>query len=148
MAEETLVKEALTEQMIEAGDSVTRVLDKSGWPVVASFWSFDPEFNRWRLLLASPEVDSRGPLDGYRRVDEALQRFYAALHIAATVVAPQLSLDDVSVISPNDKRVQVLANAFPPPNNLTPRRVHRTVIGGYYFDDVYFYKLPDVASAA
>jgi hypothetical protein len=154
MAEEILVKETLTDRMIQAGEWLTNLLDKSGWPVVASFWSFDPEINRWRLLLASPEVDAKGPLDSYGRVN-------AALRTAATpkldsdpdgegLLAPlrHLTLDSVSVISPGDRRVQILASAFPPPKNLAAGRVYRTAIGGHYFDDVYFYRLPAVASAA
>lgn len=36
MAEATLVKEVLTDDMIAAGAAVTRTLDAAGWPIVAS----------------------------------------------------------------------------------------------------------------
>jgi hypothetical protein len=62
-------------------------------------------------------------------------------------VSPRLALDGVSVISPADKRVQILASAFSRSGSV-PGRVYRTAIEGYYFDDVYFYKLPVVATAA
>jgi hypothetical protein len=143
MAEEILVKEPLTDRMIRDGEALTRALDESGWPVVASLWWWDYESARWLLLLASPEVDTKGGLlEGYKRVNNALRA------AGAPFDGPELSRSSVSIVSPNDKRVQLLASQFPPPENVSPRRVYRTSIGGHYFDDVYFYRLPAVASAA
>lgn len=42
MAENYVVKEQLTADMIEAGAELTKALDDAGLPVAAAFWLFDP----------------------------------------------------------------------------------------------------------
>jgi hypothetical protein len=90
MAEEILLKETLTEEMKGLGASLTRTLDEARWPVVASFWYFEEDFNRWKLILASPRVNTDGKKEAYGAVIsalKALQQSRANLnHI--TVVAP------------------------------------------------------------
>lgn len=137
MAEETLVKEALTEDMIVAGADLTRSLDRAHWPVAASLWSFVPETNQWRLILASSAVAEEGPLAAYRHVSQALRSS-----------ASKLSLDSVSVVAPTDSLVKVLTSAYRTDSGLEGRRVFRTAINGHFVDDAYVYRLPSVAPAA
>ena len=137
MAEEILVKENLTEQMIEAGAALTRELDHSNWPVLASLWLYEAETNEWRLLIASPTVDSEGPLAAYRCVSGALR-----------TVRPQLSLESISVVSPEDARVRALAAAYQTGFEIQGRRVSRGAVNGHYFDDAFVYRLLPVAPAA
>jgi hypothetical protein len=47
MAEETLVKEALTDEMIEKGASVVEALDKRSFLVDAALWFYLSDLNRW-----------------------------------------------------------------------------------------------------
>jgi hypothetical protein len=56
MAEETVVKEMLTQEMVQAGAELTRRLDKAHLEVCASFWLCMPDKNLWRLIVASPAV--------------------------------------------------------------------------------------------
>ena len=137
MAEATLVKEVLTDDMIAAGAAVTRALDAAGWPVVASLWLFDAESNQWRLVLASPTVTQTGPLAAYRRVGEAL----GALNLA-------LPLGGLSVVPPDDPTVRALASAFRPGMHIEGRRVSRTAINGLFVDDAYLYRIKSVVPAA
>jgi hypothetical protein len=137
MAEETLVKEVLTDQMIAAGSALTRQLDRSNWSVAASLWLYEPEINEWRLLIASPSVSSEGPLAAYRLVSAALQE-----------ITPRLSLDSISVVPPEDARVRALASAYQTGTDIQGRRVFRSAINGYYIDDAYVYRLLPIAPAA
>jgi hypothetical protein len=137
MAEETLVKEVLTDQLIAAGADLTRQLVRSDWPVVGSLWLYEPEINEWRLLIVSPSVDSEGPLAAYRRVSAALQSGES-----------RLSLDNISVVSPEDPRVRALASAHQTGFEIEGRRVSRSAINGFYIDDAYVYRLLPVAPAA
>ena len=63
MAQDTVVKEPLTEAMIRAGAELTRRLDELRWPVFASLWLYLSEGNQWRLMLASPLVASGAILE-------------------------------------------------------------------------------------
>lgn len=137
MAEEILVKEALTDAMIAAGADLMRSLDRAQWPVVASLWLFEAETNQWRLILASPAVTEEGPLAAYRHVSHALRSSCS-----------KLSLDAVSVVAPTDSLVQVLRSAYRTDSGMEGRRVYRTAINGHFVDDAYLYRLPPVAPAA
>src|SRR5213079_3376918 len=112
MAEETLVKEVLTDRLIAAGADLTRQLVRSDWPVVGTLWLYEPEINEWRLLIVSPSVDSEGPLAAYRLVSAALQSGQS-----------RLSLDNISVVSPEDPRVRALASAYQTGFEIEGRRV-------------------------
>jgi hypothetical protein len=137
MAEETLVKEALTEQMIAAGAELTQCLDRARWPVVASLWLFEPENNQWRLLLASPAVDQEGPRQSYRHVSDALREIDTAV-----------SLESVSVVSSEDPLVRVFRSAYRTGQAIEGRRVFRSAINGHFVDDAYVYRILPVAPAA
>jgi hypothetical protein len=73
MAEVTLVKEQLTSGMIDAGAALLRKLDDVGMAPTAAFWLFDAEINEWRLVLASPEVATLGPLAVYLKIGTAIR---------------------------------------------------------------------------
>lgn len=137
MAEETLVKESLTDRMIAAGAELTRTLDRAHWPVVASLWLFEPESNQWRLILASPAVNEKGPLEAYRHVSDALR-----------ATTPKLSLDAISVVSPEDPLIRVLMSAYQTGFEIEGRRVFRSAINGHFVDDAYVYRLLPIAPAA
>jgi hypothetical protein len=137
MAEETLVKEALTDQMIAAGAGLTESLDRAQWPVVASFWLFDSENNHWRLVLASPAVTREGPRESYRHVSNALREMNTGVQ-----------LENVSVVSPEDPLVQVFRSVYRTGRDLEGRRVFRTAINGHFVDDAYVYRILPVAPAA
>jgi len=137
MAEETLVKEALTDQMILAGAELTKNLDRAGWPVVASLWLFEPENNQWRLVLASPAVDQEGPRESYRRVSDALGEGAASIPLAS-----------VSVVSSDDPLVRVFRSAYRTGREIEGRRVFRSAINGHFVDDAYVYRILAAAPAA
>ena len=71
MAENTVVKEQLTDEMIEAGAHLTQKLDELGLPVPVAMWLFMPDINEWRLLFASPNISTTGPREVYRQIQEA-----------------------------------------------------------------------------
>jgi hypothetical protein len=137
MAEEPLVKEALTEQMISAGSELTRALDRAGWPLAGALWLFDPENNEWQLLLASTSVRGEGPRAAYARVAEALRSLNSPL-----------PLESIAVVDPADTRIRLLASVYPSNLNVEGRRFSRSAIGGHVIDDAYIYRLHPVAPAA
>ncbi len=67
MAENTVVKDQLTNAMVEAGAELTKKLDEMGVATTAALWLFEPEVNEWRLVFASPEVTTRGRARSTRR---------------------------------------------------------------------------------
>lgn len=136
MAEETLVKEQLTEEMIRAGDALTRQLDRVGWPVFASLWLFEPDDNEWKLMLASPTVTEGGPKAAYDAVSRAL----SALHEHLT------SLKHIRVVEPNHPVVRLLASAVSTGPVITGIRFSKNTINGRFIDDAYLYRVNAAAA--
>jgi hypothetical protein len=66
-AEEVVVKEQITNDMIAAGLELTRRLrDRSDFELDCSLWLYTSESNNWRLVVATPLAEDPGPLYVYR----------------------------------------------------------------------------------
>lgn len=128
-----MVKEQLTDPMIEAGAELTRKLDESGLPVTAALWLFVPDLNEWRLLFASPEVGTKGPRDVYEKIQKAIGQLGAA---AATVPLSVVGLLDV-----DDDLVRLLKVAIPVTGpGLSRIRFSKNVINGRFINDALVYR--------
>ena len=94
MAEETLVKEVLTKEMIQAGADLMPRLEEAHLRVSALLWLYIPDANLWRLVIASPAVREDGPKKVYRKIQSVLSMICDD--------ASTISLQDISVVEPND----------------------------------------------
>lgn len=135
MAEEIVVKEPLTLDMIEAGEALTRQLDSDGWPVTAAFWLFDAEASDWRLMFASPKA-ADGPQAAYSAVAKALAALQQSLQ----------SLGHITVVEPDHPIVRALASIVPAGRSVEGRRLSRHAFQGRYIDDAYLYRVTPSAA--
>lgn len=133
MAENVVVKGGLTEQMVRAGEELTRVLDQRNWPVSASFWFYFPETSQWRLILASPRVSEAGPKKAYEDVLDAMNQ------IAPD--APKISLSDVAVTDTSSRLVELLSKVLGTGEGISGIRFAQNVINGQLIEDAYIYRL-------
>ncbi len=138
MAEETVVKEALTEEMKSAGATLTRALDEANWPVVASFWYYESDDNRWKLMLASPRVSTEGLKKAYGAVIHALD----ALH------QPRSNVNHITVIEPDHPLVEKLASAVQTGWTIGGIPFSRQAISGSIVEDAYLYRMTSESAAA
>jgi hypothetical protein len=130
MAEETLVKDALTDQMIEAGASVVQNLNPREFPVDAAVWLYLSDANRWRLMLATPDVQLEGPLKAYKRLFRALGN--AAMH--------GLTIENIAVVDSRDPLIQLLRGAMKTDRSGRGVRFSRSTIKGQFIEDAYIYR--------
>jgi hypothetical protein len=135
MAEETLVKENLTAEMIRGGEALTQKLDALGWPVAAAFWYFETEANEWTLMIASPRVTIDGPLGAYEAVQQAL----TGLEKHFT------SLEYIRLLAPEHALVQTMASALQAGARNAGIRVSRTAIDGHYIEDLRLPRQPQLS---
>lgn len=138
MAEETLVKESLTEEMKAAGAELTRKLDEAKWPVTASFWYFVSDDNQWKLIVASPKLESEGPKQSYEAISDALSTLRKYFD----------GLDFISVVAPGNDVVQTLSLALNTGPAIAGIRFSKNMINGHYIDDAYVYRITPVPAAA
>ncbi|HEY0142301.1 MAG TPA: hypothetical protein VGF48_15490 [Thermoanaerobaculia bacterium] len=138
MAEDTVVKEALTEDMKKAGAELTRRLDDAAWPVIASFWYFVPDANQWRLMLASPNLESEGPKQSYEAISKAVSTLREYFD----------SLEFISVVAPTHDVVQTLASAIQTGRTIDGIRLSKRMVDGHFIDDAYVYRMAPEHAAA
>lgn len=131
MAEETLVKDALTDEMIEAGKSVLENLDRRHVLVDAALWFYLAEQNQWRLLLASPEVHVEGPRKTYKRLLQAFRN--TAVH--------GLSFEDMAVVDTRDPLIQLLRVALRTDRSIGGIRLSKNMVNGHFIEDAYIYRM-------
>ena len=100
MAQDILVGNQLTEDMITAGEHVVGALDQLNVLVKGAFWLLLPDQQVWRLVIASPEVRTLGPKAVYRKVAAALKRLPPNV--------PPISTRDITVLEDNNQLVQLM----------------------------------------
>ena len=133
MAKEVVVREFLSEPMIEAGKRLIERLDESDSEVQAAFWMFFPDEKCWKLIIASESVEHDGPRQFYKRVVEANKK--------ANESESVVSLHDVSVTDTSDTFVNLLRTAISTGDEISGIRFSRNAINGTFIEDSYIYRV-------
>lgn len=102
-------------------------------PTTAALWLFTLEDNEWRLLFASPDVDSKGPLHVYRQIQVALDQ----LGDTATAI-PFLA---ISLLDGNAELVRRLRTAVRTGAEISRIRFSKNIADGHYIEDALIYRV-------
>ena len=128
-----MVREALTQELIESGKSLVQKLDASGAKVDAAFWFYFPDVGTWKLMLSLPALVVEGPKKAYRRIQSALGQLPAAERA--------FSLDDVAIAKPDAAILSLLRVALKTGPGISDIRFTDNVINGVVVNDAYIYRL-------
>ena len=128
-----MVTETLTDDMIDAGGELTSLLDDSSIQVRASFWSYQPETESWRLVIVTSEAETRGPKAVYREVQTKIADLRERY--------PNLELSDVRVMPPGSPLVGLLRRAVRTGRGVSRTRLTGNAINGHFIDDVLIYRM-------
>lgn len=132
----TTARAVLTAPMIEGGRAAyLRICERM--PVVAAFWLYLDDRNRWRLHIASPLVGEQGPLAAYRQIQIAVEEAPGRQPYGLNA----LEVDDIAAIDAGDELVRLLRRAYPGGVRSGGARAYQITIAGHYFEDVYLYHL-------
>ena len=132
MAENTVVKEQLTDLMIDAGAELTAKLDEIGLSITAALWLFAPELNEWRLVFASPEVGTKGPRKVYEQIARAVNE------LGEKAAAVPLSI--IAVVESDGDLARMFKTAIRTGPGLSRIRFSKNVINGHFIDDALIYR--------
>jgi len=133
MAEETVVKEMLTQEMVQVGAELTRRLDEAHLEVRASLWLYIPDKNLWRLIVASPAVRQHGPKKVYQQIQTILSKMSDKTW--------KIPLHDISVIEDSDPLIALLRSAMNTGGGVSGIRFSRNTINGHFIEDAYIYRM-------
>jgi|GEM_PF-1495308 hypothetical protein len=120
---------ALVNNDIEVGRRIVATLTRASIPVTVYLWAFIPQLEEWQFIVATPLVDSKGPLEAYNEVNRALQR---------GGVIDKITLTTVFLRSPNDRVLKSLEKE----SRAVPDESFRVVnapISGSFVEDAYIY---------
>lgn len=121
-------KTLLVESDLKLGDQIIGVLSAAGIPIEDAFWIYYPQVEEWRLVLATPLVDQKGPRDSYLQILNTLKR---------AEILEDLPLRRMSTLSPKDPLLKNMRTAFGLPTGSGFKSGSR--IGNYTFDEAYIY---------
>ena len=133
MAEEILVGEHLTPEMIKSGEMLVAALDKMNLLVQGAFWLLLPDQRIWRLMIASPEVRLVGPRAVYRKIRSALGRLPPGVASVGT--------KDISVVDEKTPLFLLMRSAISSGPGISGIRFSRNVINGQLIEDAYLYRV-------
>jgi hypothetical protein len=133
MGKELVVREVLSEQMIDAGAKLVERLDQSQSNVQAALWLFLPEENTWEMIVISPLVKTDGPRSFYKRILEANKKVDESKSI--------ISLNDIKVADTSNPLINVLRIAISTGSGITGIRFSKNTINGTFIEDSYIYRI-------
>ncbi|MBW2011947.1 MAG: hypothetical protein JRI32_10005 [Deltaproteobacteria bacterium] len=133
MDKELVVREALSEQMINAGARLVERLDQSLSNVQAALWLFMPDEKIWKLIVISPLVKTDGPRRFYKRILEANKK--------ADESESVISLNDISVDDTSNSLINLLKLSIFTGSGTAGIRFSKNTINGTFIEDCYIYRI-------
>lgn len=127
-----MAKEALVEKDIREGKKLILALDKQGLGIDAAMWLYTSEADEWRLLIASPLFEKKGPKEAYTFVQSVLVRLSPA---------PKISLKNISVVGPSHPLIKLLRLAVQTGPGISGIRFTGNVVNGTMIEDAYIYRM-------
>jgi hypothetical protein len=126
MPEKFVVKEILTEEMVDAGEALLRELDKARVPIEAALWLYDAEGPDWRLMLTSPCIED----------------FYPQVYSAEEKLSPsqQDILEDAVRRVVGGSELARGLKAIDPLPGIHRKRLRKTLLGSHYIQDGLLYR--------
>jgi hypothetical protein len=118
---------ALVNRDIEIGRRIVAALTRANVPVTVYLWALVSQ--EWLFIIATPLVDSKGPLAAYDQVNRALQR----VGVLADVPRQMIFL-----MSPNDQELRALEKQSKAVSQ-EAFRVLNASIAGRFVEDAYLY---------
>jgi hypothetical protein len=124
-----MVSGTLVEARFESGRRLLDDLEKAGFVVRAACWvKPSEEDDRWWLYIASPDVNQKGALEGYRAIDRVYR-----------LSKPDFSPDDIKLIDETDPIVEDALKLLQRCRNVW--HFHEVHLGDRTVAEVYVYRI-------
>ncbi|MGZ8227235.1 MAG: hypothetical protein ACXWT3_11445 [Methylococcaceae bacterium] len=133
MAKEIFMTQWFSDEMLLAGECLIRRLDATDAKVQAAFWLLDAEDKTWKLTIVSPLVESEGPKNYYKRIND--------INESAKPDENVIALHDISVSNTDNRIVKAIKRSVLGDAILGNNRLGRNTLGGVYIEDMYLYRM-------
>ena len=116
---------------IENGDSVIKALDDGGISPNVALWAKVPDYEDWRLVIASAHLDQVSPLAAYTQINGAIQKAGIPSHRQPTILMKPMS----------DPMIRELRRAFASAADTRGMRLGGQKFGDKYLEDAIVYRI-------
>lgn len=125
-----MVSLTLSRAMIDDGKSLLAEIDRK-LLVDGAFWILAADTNAWHLVLCVKDADTLGPKKIYSAINSILKH------------QPQftISLEDISLISPNSPLFRALRVSIHTGPGISEIRFSRNSINDYFIEDALIYRV-------
>jgi hypothetical protein len=122
---------ALVSFDIENGQSVIKALDDDGKAPNVALWAKLPDYENWRLVLASDRLDQSSPFSGYSEINEALEKAQIPINRQPTVFLRPMS----------NPMIEELRHLFGSTADTYGMRLGGQMFGDKYLEDAFVYRI-------
>jgi hypothetical protein len=116
---------------IESGQKVIDALDADGKNPNVALWAKIPDYEDWRLVIASDRLDQSSSFSGYTEINEAIRKAGIPIHRKPPIFLRSM-----------DKPfIQALRNAFASAADTYGMRLGGQMFGDQYLEDAFVYRI-------
>jgi hypothetical protein len=123
--------ETLVSFDIENGKEVIDALDSSGRAPNVALWAKIPDYENWRLVIASDHLDQSSQFAAYTEINEAMEKAGIPIHRQPTI----------SMRPMNNPFIQDLRRAFASTADTFGMRLGGQMFGDKYLEDAFVYRI-------
>jgi hypothetical protein len=116
---------------IENGKEVIDALDRGGKSPNVALWAKIPDYEDWRLVIASDHLDQTSSLSGYTEINDALKRVGFPLRRKPTI----------SLRPMENPMIRALRNGFASAADTYGMRLGGQMFGDKYLEDAFVYRI-------
>jgi hypothetical protein len=116
---------------IENGERVVDALDKAGKPPNVALWAILPDYEDWRLVIASDRLDQSSEFSGYSEINEAIRKAGIPFHRKPTIFLRPM----------DNPMIQALRNAYASMSDNYGMRLGSQMFGDKYLEDAVVYRI-------
>lgn len=124
-------KDALVNFDIESGRDVIDALDHDGKTPKVALWAKLPEYEDWRLVIASDRLNQSSSLSGYKEISAALEK----------AGIPFLRQPAIYLRPMDDPFIKALRRIFSQAAETQGMRLGGQTFGDKYLEDAFVYRI-------
>jgi hypothetical protein len=116
---------------IENGEKVVDALDKAGKAPNVAIWAKLPDYEDWRLVIASDRLDQSSEFTGYSEINEAIRMAGIPSHRKPTIYLRRM----------DNPMIQALRSAYASMSDNYGMRLGSQMFGDKYLEDAVVYRI-------
>jgi len=116
---------------IENGERVVDALDKAGKPPNVAVWAKLPDYEDWRLVIASDRLDQSSEFSGYSEINEAIRKAGIPFHRKPTIFLRPM----------DNPMIKALRSAYASMSDNYGMRLGSQMFGDKYLEDAVVYRI-------